>query len=446
MGCGAGSGDHSAKVTPTYQPAKLDVVEDGGYKIARGATRLAEISIQYDSDAKAMQVRGKIEYQGVKDMKWQTLPLDLVGTLDNKGVIKLINPKQDPKNQDVRFGAKATCLSETGTCYSSFVDIYIYAEGVVYHHQVEANQDKPAKKPSTPTEVAPVNPPSTTSQPEIPEAGEINDGIDDTESKAGPYVGSIPEDIQNILDVPPETKPPEPKREIPEDKPEAKKDDVKKVEVKSGDQAIGSPNEGRLQNPMDVLKLEKMHQPTGFHIIRPERWTHFSTSDLASILVQMGQFTKKEVNEQTLYVGDLSKEHGGSLGRHKSHQNGLDADVAFYFNNKSFHGHFASAVAVDKPHPNWMVEEQWKLFKAIIGTQIIDRIFIHEVLKKSLCDLAQAKGELQKGKEVGLAAETLRRLRADKEHNTHFHLRIKCSKNQLRCRQMAEPPAGSGCF
>ena len=142
----------------------------------------------------------------------------------------------------------------------------------------------------------------------------------------------------------------------------------------------------------------------------------------------------------------MSKEEGGAFGQHKSHQNGLDADIAYYFENRNLQKAFASAVVIDKPHLSWMVEKQWGLYKKLGQTQLIDRIFIHKTLKKALCQLAIKNGEISKSDTKGETYEVLRRLIADVDHNTHFHMRLKCSKAQIRCRPLPEPAAGTGCF
>ena len=35
----------------------------------------------------------------------------------------------------------------------------------------------------------------------------------------------------------------------------------------------------------------------------------------------------------TLAIGDLSRDGGGKMGNHHSHQSGLDVDVGFYFHH-----------------------------------------------------------------------------------------------------------------
>jgi penicillin-insensitive murein endopeptidase len=181
-------------------------------------------------------------------------------------------------------------------------------------------------------------------------------------------------------------------------------------------------------------------------VIRPERKRYFATNEMAYLIALTGNITKQLIPGYKLAIGDISAEKGGRLSPHLSHTNGLDADIAFYFDNKSFQGYFASALEVNKPHHNWMVDEQWALYKGLVRTQLVDRIFIHETLKKEICKVAIKNGEVNKDTKSGPVYETLRRLIADRDHVTHFHMRAKCSSAQIRCRQMAEPRAGTGCF
>src|SRR5690606_11026740 len=109
-------------------------------------------------------------------------------------------------------------------------------------------------------------------------------------------------------------------------------------------QAIGTPfrdpktkKEGRLQNAINVLELEKKNEHAGFKVLRPERLTHFSTSETAYLIALMGKFVNENTDGLKLTVGDLSREKGGIWYRngkawgHQSHQNGQDADIPFLF-------------------------------------------------------------------------------------------------------------------
>ncbi|WP_437340148.1 penicillin-insensitive murein endopeptidase [Bdellovibrio bacteriovorus] len=214
-------------------------------------------------------------------------------------------------------------------------------------------------------------------------------------------------------------------------------------------QSIGAVNSGRLENAVNILNWQKEHAPAGFNVIRPFRKTHFATNEMAYILRIIGKTTLNTVPSYVVPVGDISLEKGGTIyndqgkARHKSHKTGRDADVGYYYENKTLMTNLFSAV---KNKKSWMPEQQWALFKTIVRTQYIDRIFVHPALKRELCDVAIKKGEIDKNAKSGVAFETLRRLIPDSGHDTHFHVRVKCSKAQYACKQMVDPEAKTGCF
>lgn len=218
------------------------------------------------------------------------------------------------------------------------------------------------------------------------------------------------------------------------------------VQVNKISQAIGAVNKGRLENAVNIKNFFEQHSKRGVDVIRPERRAYYGTNELTHVLDIISKLSYTLTPGYKSAIGDISREKGGKLFRHKSHQNGVDADVAFYFKNKTFQGYLASAIAVNKLHPDWMYEQQWTMFKRIQETGFIDRIFIHPLMKKKLCEHAINLGELKKNDTKSLAAQTLRRLIPEKDHHDHYHLRVKCSSAQVRCRQMADPPQGSGCF
>ncbi|UYL09768.1 penicillin-insensitive murein endopeptidase [Bdellovibrio sp. SKB1291214] len=262
--------------------------------------------------------------------------------------------------------------------------------------------------------------------------------------------------------VPPKKE--EPKKDVPkaddkakDDKKDDKKDDDKKADDKEVpvvvanppkfdlvaklNQAIGTVNAGSLERATDILGYQKAYPETNLKILRPDRLTHFGTIEMAYLVAKMGKYTKAIAPAHPLRMGDISKKNGGRLGAHKSHTNGLDADIAYYFKADKTMTNFASALKGGKPIGDWMMAQQWKLFKYAVSSKFVDRIFIHPTLKKSLCTYAQNQGEM----DSPLAKETLRRLVSEVNHYNHFHMRVKCSESQIRCRQMADPKPGTGC-
>lgn len=525
------------RATPDAEIPRPNVVDDGGFNVAHGATNLKEIKTVFDPSIKEMRLSGKIEYVPIKGEPLRTIDIDLAGKLDEQGYVNLKGDQQVFKNSE-RVAAKATCMSKTGTCEDSFIDLYIYVDGIVYHQQIESHEAKSNQADEAETTNKAGTAEATTDATDKNDSSKNHSNPDSAKSKdseifenegdsevegneLGEPSSTVKEDIKVLLDIKPEEKPVEKPKEKGQNAPvekansngaEVKKEEEKQTKTKEAEpkkseektkqadpkvlptqpkdpkdndsakdkpteekgpifgdawlaafkvsQSQGAGNTGSLKNAADVLIYEQQHRPTGFHVIRPDRKTYFATNHILYLLAQMGRVTSENLPNYVLAVGDISYKNGGRLGSHLSHATGLDADIAYYFSNKSFQGYFASALAVDKPHPNWMYEEQWKLFKFAMKTQFVDRIFVHRVLKKKLCELAIQRGELQKGIKEGLAFETLRRLFPDGVHHNHFHLRVKftlqsdakrimkCSTSNGKrvCRPVGEPAQESGCF
>jgi penicillin-insensitive murein endopeptidase len=145
-------------------------------------------------------------------------------------------------------------------------------------------------------------------------------------------------------------------------------------------------------------------------------------------------------------VGDLSNSGGGQASGHASHQNGLDSDIVYLRRNHYVQSEksdvwdedFVSGV---KPTINFYTERNFSLFKYLISHAPIERIFIDSSLKKALCQYALKKGWQDDAQTI----ETLRRLRPENLHRTHFHLRISCPASDHECTPQSEVPVGSGC-
>lgn len=411
--------------TTTPQQEQPQIHEEDGYQVVRGALHLQNVAVHFNEATKSIELKGQLNLKDARSQAATYIEMNLAGPVDNQGFAALkptISMETLPPG--IKLAAKATCLGKKGDCSSSFIDIYLAQSDLVYHQQIEARQDKPV-----------IEKPEPVTEPEPVEGDEDEHENDVAEEEGGSYVGDTAKDIQDLLDIKPK---PDNQVEIPLKLP---KHVITKVS-----QAIDKVNKGHLENAASALQYQTRHAPVGYFIMRPQRKTHFGTNELIYMIAQMGEYTKKAIPNYVLPIGDLSKEDGGIVGKHKSHQTGLDVDVAYYFENKNLQKAFASAVVIDKPHSNWMVNKQWGLYKKLVKTQLVDRIFIHKTLKKALCQLAIKNNEIEKSDTKGDTYETLRRLIADVDHNTHFHLRLKCSKAQIRCRPLPEPAKGTGCF
>jgi len=192
----------------------------------------------------------------------------------------------------------------------------------------------------------------------------------------------------------------------------------------------------------DVLPAEgfgfvKIHRP------RDRGWGAF---DLVEILkAAAAELQNRFPSRDRVMIGDMSAKNGARLSGHASHQNGLDADVAFIRLNQTeqdvddtggFREHF---VRNGKLTENFDLERNWAYTKILVSTGRVQRVFVGEVIKKGLCSYVKKIGELES------EHETMRRLRVVAGHTGHFHVRITCPARSPECRAQEEVPESNGC-
>ncbi|WP_413288292.1 penicillin-insensitive murein endopeptidase [Bdellovibrio sp. HCB337] len=365
-------------------------------------------------------------------------------------------------------------------------------------------QSSTPDKPKVKKKTKPTPTPTPEEEEKLDEEGSEFEHDDDGGGELGAYVGEPERDIEVLFQVAPSTPTPtpkedkkeeekkdekkddkksnsqqpapvnpkkdEPKKEEPK-KPEPKKEEPKKpvtpvvpkppikpdVPSKNPDnvsvgrkilntisQAIGDNGTGRLENAVSLLKFQKDNDNSGYNIMYPKRETYYGTTDMLNMMAHIGQYSQKKVNGYIISVGDVSKKNGGKLGGHSSHRRGLDADISYYFDNNSFQKGFTNVMASSSAKRSWMSDTQWDLFKSLVETSNVDRIFTDSNMKREFCQIAARNKEVGSSKD-GVPFETLRALVPWKGHANHFHLRLKCSKGQPRCRQMAPPARATGC-
>jgi penicillin-insensitive murein endopeptidase len=139
-------------------------------------------------------------------------------------------------------------------------------------------------------------------------------------------------------------------------------------------------------------------------------------------------------------LGSIAKQFGGFFPPHKSHQNGLDADIAF-MNSKGFDTVLDKERHVTDKFDN---EKNWDFFRLLYsqkvrdGTQILPAftmIFISPEIKLSLCDWAKSQGILANKDD----AEIMRRIIPTPGHDDHFHVRLRCSPHYPLCHKQGDP-------
>ncbi len=169
-----------------------------------------------------------------------------------------------------------------------------------------------------------------------------------------------------------------------------------------------------------------------------------------TIVTAAASFRKQFPFGDRVQIGDMSSRDGGPLARHSSHQNGLDADVAylqmnFVERNPDVYGNagFAESFVVGgKVTTNFDIKRNWYLLKEVVLQKNVGRIFVDPKIKQTFCELNKV---IDPKADLVIRTAVLRRLRPYPNHADHFHMRIDCPLRDGRCQAQEEPPAGSGC-
>ena len=180
----------------------------------------------------------------------------------------------------------------------------------------------------------------------------------------------------------------------------------------------------------------------GFVSIRRHRNRYYGHPDTVNLIKRLGDGLAKRT-DKLLMVGDLAQPRGGKMSSmHRSHQNGLDADIWLSLAKSAYSAHRSTAGKKDPPtmvgKKKLTVNGRWGkhqvyLVKTAASDPRVDRIFINPAIKRELC-------KTEKGDR-----KYLRKLRAWWGHHAHFHVRMKCPKGSPNCKQQPMIPVGEGC-
>lgn len=221
--------------------------------------------------------------------------------------------------------------------------------------------------------------------------------------------------------------------------------------------SCGSANRGALS---DASRLPT--EGPGFVMAEPwkSRDARYGTRELVQLVEQAAATVAEQHPGSQLSVGDLSKEAGGPIASHRSHQNGRDVDLIYYaidaegrpFFPDNHMGYFdskgkatyakAPSFAKNIPERYFDLERNWSLVEALIGDESsrVERIFVSGRVKRWLLRYA-AEIEVDEDT-LKKAQRILHRPRDSRGHNDHMHLRITCSDDDVaagRCRDSAAP-------
>jgi penicillin-insensitive murein DD-endopeptidase len=180
----------------------------------------------------------------------------------------------------------------------------------------------------------------------------------------------------------------------------------------------------------------------GFQTMRRSRHRFFGHPLLIRYLQELGAAAAQQ-NLGVLSIGDLGQARGGPMPNgHRSHQNGLDADVWFWLPPDRMvlqvtERETIGAPAMLTPDGRSLDAQQWSyrqadVLRLAVGFDVVARIFVNPVIKRALCE--QFPG-----------APWLQKLRPWWGHDDHFHVRLRCPAGDDACQDQEPLPAGQGC-
>jgi penicillin-insensitive murein endopeptidase len=196
--------------------------------------------------------------------------------------------------------------------------------------------------------------------------------------------------------------------------------------------SVGAPNRGR------QVRAKRLRKKPFLRIKKNSRGNVYGHPALVNMLYRTARDIKRSARGSVLLVGDLSNKTGGPLPKHRSHQSGRDADIAFYATTAkgkrveldrfvAFKGNGeakdGSGLVFDDWR-NWLLVQSW-LRDRRAG---ISHIFVSRPLRARL--LRFARKDKRYRKYADKAARLLKRPHDSSAHDDHFHVRISCPKRQ----------------
>jgi penicillin-insensitive murein endopeptidase len=217
------------------------------------------------------------------------------------------------------------------------------------------------------------------------------------------------------------------------------------IDLQGGGQAVGPAQTTQKKNPdgstvpwYGALRNGTLLPAQGEAFVRmnfPE--TSWGTGMMISLIDQATAYYAKNYSPgMKVYIASIAQQNGGPYGPHKSHQNGLDADILFMGQTRWGSVLDGNNQVTDKfnPQKNW---DFWRLLTAqrllVKGkpTSAVYMILVAPPIKNYLCQWAKDQGLLSDP----LNVEVMKRLRATEGHDTHFHMRLNCSPYYPDCHQ-----------
>ncbi len=197
---------------------------------------------------------------------------------------------------------------------------------------------------------------------------------------------------------------------------------------------VGLPHRGVLTDGVELGPAGR-----GYVRYRPRGEYYWGTPELVAAIEGAARAGVDECGDgPPLVIGDLSGPQGGRILRHQSHRTGRDADLLFYVTTPAgapivspgFVVFGADGLAQLGPRQfvRFDVDRNWHLVKALLGSALVQRLYVSHELEALLIDYARARGEDLAT--IWRAEMVLAEPGDSARHDDHFHLRVACTRIQ----------------
>ncbi|MDC0677951.1 penicillin-insensitive murein endopeptidase [Sorangium atrum] len=206
---------------------------------------------------------------------------------------------------------------------------------------------------------------------------------------------------------------------------------TKKAAPQAPASSVGHPNEGRLEGGVRLDTSRKDIRVVPAYAGADVRW---GLPALVGMIERAARGVAKRFPGAVLGVGDLSRQRGGDVHRHNSHESGRDVDLGFYAldaRGKQVHAPVflrfdARLVSTNVPGARFDLPRNWLLVQHLLTDPRarVSHIFISDPLRSAL--IAHAK-------RIGVSRALLVRAQlammqptGAEAHDDHMHVRISC--------------------
>lgn len=201
--------------------------------------------------------------------------------------------------------------------------------------------------------------------------------------------------------------------------------------------SVGSPTEGHLVGGAHLADAPYLRIVPSY-AAGDVRW---GLGSLVGMLDRAARSVRRQYPDAVMSVGHLSKQSGGELDRHASHESGRDADVQFYVKNDRgqpvYADHFAAfkgdGTAASWPGAHFDDARNWALVAALLNDPVahVSHIFVATPIRARLLAYAARMGVAESLRDR--AALTMVQPHGSLPHDDHFHVRISCPSGMTGC-------------